>query len=144
MTGQKKANSINAVIVPFHVQIVHKTFSEKQSAEMNRYTILNPADRKEIIMLHLQAIDHNKCETIRAFGLQIDGNFVRVPARQLEPPIVEYHDCKMIKPKNGGWSMNYGCDNMEVLSKTGPFSWAILNTDPGIIEIKLKQFANGV
>lgn len=107
---------------------------------------MDPADRKEMIMHHLQAIGHNKCETIRAFGLKIDENFVRVPARQLEPPTVEYRDRKMIKPKDGEWSMNFGCDEMEVISSPTSFTWTILNTDSNLqkIPVKLKQFAKGV
>lgn len=103
------------------------------------------AHRKELIMHHLQSIGHNKCETIRAFGLSVAENFASVPARQLQPPAMEYRDQKMIKPKNGKWPMNYRADEMEVNS-TSPtnFTWAILCTDQNVMPVKLKQFAKGV
>lgn len=124
---------------------MRKTFSEIQSVEIKRRTVMDPADRKEMIMHHLESIGHNQCETIRAFGLSVDENFMRVPARQIQPPLMEYRDRKMTKPKNGKWSMNFGCDEMEVLS-TSPttFSWTILNTDRNLLDIKLKQFAKMV
>lgn len=97
-------------------------------------------------MHHLKEIDHNQCKTIEAFGLQIDDSLMRVPARQLDPPIVECRDRKTTKPKNGAWEMNFGCDKLEVLSTSTNelFKWNILNTVPDLPEIKLKQFAKGV
>lgn len=131
--------------VIFYSQLVEKKFSERQFEEIKRHTVMDPAKRKELIMHHLQAIGHNNCVTIRAFGLCVDENFAFVPARQLDAPLMEYRDRKMMKPKNGEWQMNYGPDQMEVLS-TSPtsFSWSILNTDPNVLEIKLNQFAKGV
>lgn len=103
------------------------------------------AHRKDMIMHHLQAIGHNKCETIRAFGLSVEENLAIVPARQLQPPLMEYRDRKMIKPKNGEWPMNYRTDEMEVVA-TSPtnITWSILNTDRDLMDVKLKRFASGV
>lgn len=139
----KNAQSISI----FHnfSQLVQKTFSEKQYVEIKSFTNINPANRKEMLMHHLKLIRHNQCDTIRAFGLRVEENFMRVPARQIQPPLMEYRDRKMTKPENGAWTMNYGCDQMEVL-KTSPttFSWSILNTDKNLLGIKLKQFAKAV
>lgn len=113
---------------------------------MKEYTVLDPDNRKDMIMLHLQSIGHNQCEAIRAFGIHVDENFIRVPARQLQPPLVEYRDRKMIKPKDGEWPMNYGPDQMEVISSPTSFKWSILNTDQNLqkIPVKIKQFAKTV
>lgn len=121
-----------------------KKFSEIQSEEMRSLTIMKSADRKEMVMHHVQAIGHNECKTIRAFGLSVDENFAFVPARQLKPPLMEYRDRKMIRPKDGEWPMSYGADEMQVLSSPTNFTWTILNTDSKVIEVKLKQFAKGV
>lgn len=106
---------------------------------------MQPDAHKEMIFSHLQEIKHNQCETIRAFGLRIAETFTRVPARLIQPPLVEYRDCKTVKPKNGEWKMNYGCDELEVLtSATTNLTWTILNMDRSVHDIKLKQFAKGV
>lgn len=106
---------------------------------------MDPETRKGTIMQHLETIAHNHCDTIQAFGLKIDENFKRIPARQLHPPIVVYRDSKSIKPKNGKWPMQFGCDEMQVVSTPtdGPFKWAILNTTD-ILDVKLQVFAKGV
>lgn len=124
---------------------MEKTFSAKQAEEIRGHTVMDPTARKEMIMHHLQAINHNECGTIRAFGLRVDTNFMLAPARQIQPPSMEYADRKTIKPKNGEWAMNYRCDEMEVIS-TSPttFSWTILNTDQNLLAIRLKQFAKMV
>lgn len=114
---------------------------------MKGHTVMDPAARKEMIMHHVQAINHNQCETIRAFGLSVDENLVGISARQLTPPSVEYRDRKMIKPKNGEWGMNHGYDQLEVnQSSPTSFTWTILNMDAKLQEIppRLKQFAKRV
>lgn len=100
--------------------------------------------RKDMIMHHLQAIGHNKCDTIRAFGLSVEENFASVPARQLQTPLMEYRDRKMIQPKNGEWAMSHRADELEVLTSPTEFTWSILCTNPDLMEVKLKQFAKGV
>lgn len=125
---------------------MQKTLGKLQIDEMNAYMNMKPADRKENIMHHLKEIGHNQCATIEAFGLKLDNNLMHTPARQLDAPLVEYRDRKTIKPKNGGWSMKFGVDELQVVSTStnDRFKWTILNTVPDIANIKLKQFAKGV
>lgn len=120
--------------------------TKKQAEERDRYTIMDAEDRKQMIYQHLEMINHNACDSIAAFGLSVAKTFMRVPARQLQPPLLEYRDCKTIQVKCGEeWPMNFRCDEMEVLtSASTSFKWAILNTDPHVLLIKLKQFAKGV
>lgn len=51
-------------------------------------------------------IRHNDSPTIRGFGVNIDSEFVKVPARQLEAPVIEYAENHLEKVKDGVWKID--------------------------------------
>lgn len=72
----------------------------------------------------MNQIRHNQSSTVRGFGLQVDANFAKVPARLLDPPAIQYKNRK-ITPSRGVWRG----ENMEFLMPEAANEWGILNTN---------------
>lgn len=71
----------------------------------------------------INQIKHNESRTIQGFGLEVDKNFIKVDARQLEPPKIQYGN-RTIEPTKGVWRG----ESMEFLIPSEYVQkWGILN-----------------
>lgn len=71
----------------------------------------------------INQIQHNKSRTIQGFGLQVDPNFIKVDARQLEPPKIQYGN-RTIEPMKGVWR---GESMQFLIPSENVQKWGILN-----------------
>lgn len=71
----------------------------------------------------INQIKHNESPTIQGFGLHVDPNFIKVDARQLEPPKIQYGN-RIIEPMKGVWR---GESMQFFLPSENVQKWGILN-----------------
>lgn len=60
--------------------------------------------RKQKIMDILRKISHNNSKCLNQFGLAVANEFTQIPARILDPPLLEYNGNKTAKPQKGVWN----------------------------------------
>lgn len=65
------------------LQVINKKCTENQTRNIIKTAATSTDVRKQKIMALLQKITHNQSPVIRGFGLSIDGDFTKVPARLL-------------------------------------------------------------
>lgn len=75
-------------------------------------------------------VNHNQLPVIKGFGIEVDKKFIKVLARKLDTPTIQYKNAT-IKPKNGYWNPVNMKFLLTEISKTG-VEWGILNADIGI------------
>lgn len=97
--------------------------------------------RKEKIMRLLKQVNHNGSKTIQSFGLKVDNEFIDVPARLLNPPMIEYKNRKTVEPKRGAWAM---AGNQFLESVSGRTKWCIIIADKYMYEEPVMDFAKKV
>lgn len=73
----------------------------------------------------MNKIQHNKSEIIQNFGLELDKNFAKIPARLLDSPLIEYNQNKKVKVINGVWR----AEGFPFLIPESANAWAILNAN---------------
>lgn len=78
-------------------QVINKKCTENQTRNIIKIAATNTDTRKQKIMDLLRKITHNQSPVIRGFGLNIEGEFTKVPVRQLGTTTFEsFHS----KPQN--------------------------------------------
>ena len=87
----------------------------------------------------LNEIRHNNSQTINGFGLGIDANFAKVPARLLNAPDIQYKN-GIQKPSRGVWKG----ERMEFLVPQAATEWSILNTNFRTKPNELNEFVGMV
>lgn len=91
----------------------------------------------------LNQISHNQSPTIKGFGLSLDEKFVKVPARLLDAPKIQYAN-GTVQPQKGVWRG----ENMKFLipmgTNTCKIKWGILNTNFRTSENDINEFASMV
>lgn len=91
----------------------------------------------------INQIHHNQSPTIKGFGLSLDEKFVKVPARLLDAPKIQYAN-GTVQPQKGAWRG----ENMKFLDPMGTntckIKWGILNTNYRTNDIEIKEFASMV
>lgn len=120
-------------------QAINKKCTENQTREIIKHAATNTDIRKKKIMELLQQIRHNQSPTINGFGLQVESDFAKVPARQLEPPMIQYAK-QTIKPAKGVWRG----EGMEFLHPQSAARWGIINTNYRTQQNELNDFARMV
>lgn len=89
----------------------------------------------------LDQIRHNQSATINGFGLRVGTDFVKVPARQLEPPQIQYgQNAAPINPSRGVWNG----ENKKFLIPESARKWGILNTSFRTRQNELSELAESV
>ncbi|KAJ1988401.1 hypothetical protein H4R33_002442 [Dimargaris cristalligena] len=92
---------------------VMRKLDERQTAEMIKFTCVQPQERFNRI--RKQAAELLKFETnpyLKAFGIQVSRDLLRIGARQLPPPVVVYgkNSREMnTRPRDGSWNMREKC-----------------------------------
>lgn len=74
-----------------------------QVSKMIKHSATPTDVRKNKIMELLQYFDHNSNPIVRAFGLNIGTNFIKVHMRLLPSPLVEYYQKKTLCVYRGAW-----------------------------------------
>lgn len=122
------------------LQVINKKCTENQTRNIIRHAATSTDDRKAKIMNLLNQINHNQSPIIKGFGLGIDANFAKVPARQLDAPGIQYAGNKVAKPSRGVWRN----ENMEFLIPEAATEWSILNTNSRTRQNELEDLARMV
>lgn len=111
---------------------------------MIRYTAVSTAERKANIVEQTHSIQYNRSDTLRAFGINVDdSNFLKVQARQLPPPDIQYKNGKA-KPSKGAWRMDFGRTPLTFLQPVDCLKWCVLNTDTYLNGANLDSFVSEV
>jgi len=79
--------------------------TDKQVANMIKFTCTPPDQRKRAIEQKFREAGFNSDPTLRAFGLEVDPNMVETTGRQLPPPKMEYGGGASESPRDGAWNM---------------------------------------
>ncbi|KAF9973718.1 eukaryotic translation initiation factor 2C, 2 [Actinomortierella ambigua] len=85
-----------------------RKLDDRQTSDMLKFMGLNPTDRANRIRKGVQLLNYKGNEYIRAFGMEIDTNMVKVKARILPAPSLRYHESSnqaRIVPKDGIWNL---------------------------------------
>ncbi|XP_031627620.1 protein argonaute-2 [Contarinia nasturtii] len=118
-------------------QMSNKKCTENQTRNLIREAATSTDIRKQKIMQLLQQIQHNQCPTIKGFGINIDTNFTKVPARQLAAPALQYKN-SVINPMKGVWRAE---NETFLISEGKVIEWSILNTNFRTRQNELQEFA---
>nr|XP_019005135.1 uncharacterized protein I203_01979 [Kwoniella mangroviensis CBS 8507]OCF68596.1 hypothetical protein I203_01979 [Kwoniella mangroviensis CBS 8507] len=79
--------------------------SSTQTAEMIKVAAKAPADRRKKIMGWRAKLDYSRLPKIRDWCLEVSPDMVRLQARILDPPKVNYKG-RAVTPINGAWNLN--------------------------------------
>lgn len=111
---------------------------------MIKHTAVSTDQRKKNIEEQVNLINYNGSETLAAFGIRVtDKEFLKVPARQLEPPEIQYSNGSAM-PSKGQWQMNFGNRNMNFLMPATCLKWGVLNTDLYLDPSLVNSFVSAV
>ncbi|CAD7005128.1 unnamed protein product [Ceratitis capitata] len=119
-------------------QAIKRKDGVKQVQRMIKYAATSTGERKFKIMDLLYKFDHNKDPLVRAFGLAVGREFIKVPTRLLSPPAIEYRSNKCVKPQAGSWRGFNFLKTGASPAKTG-YKWAIIYTQSYILKFSLLQ-----
>ncbi|OCF58806.1 hypothetical protein L486_03296 [Kwoniella mangroviensis CBS 10435] len=99
--------------------------SSTQTAEMIKVAAKAPADRRKKIMGWRAKLDYSRLPKIRDWCLEVSPDMMRLQARILDPPKVNYKG-RAVTPINGAWNLN---DNKFVKANKPLSAWSILCFD---------------
>lgn len=123
------------MVFPF--QAINRKCTENQTRALIKVAATSTDVRKNKIMALLDQIKHNQSPIIQGFGLELDTNFAKVPARCLDPPKIQYAGNKLVEVKNGVWRG----EGMPFLIPESANKWAILNANQCTRDDELKDFS---
>lgn len=96
-----------------------------QATKMSEYAAISTNGRKDKIMNLLTHFSHNDNSTIKAFGVQLAPNFVKINDRILQPPQLEYFNGKIVRPSDGAWKLA-SIKFLETSKASQGHKWAII------------------
>jgi eukaryotic translation initiation factor 2C len=82
-----------------------KAMTPVQTSNMIRLAALKPGDRKRNAQSSIATASYNTDETCKSFGMSVNPALVKVSARVLPPPPLEYHGGLVTQASNGAWNM---------------------------------------
>ncbi|RLN51756.1 hypothetical protein BBJ28_00021972 [Nothophytophthora sp. Chile5] len=97
--------------------------TDKQVANMIRFTCTPPDQRKRSIEQKFREAGFNTDPTLQAFGLEVNPRMVEVRGRQLPPPTMEYSRGVRENPRDGAWNMRGKRFNTPAALK----SWTVMS-----------------
>uniref|UniRef100_A0A1B0F9L7 Piwi domain-containing protein n=1 Tax=Glossina morsitans morsitans TaxID=37546 RepID=A0A1B0F9L7_GLOMM len=101
-----------------------------QVKKMTKYAATSTDERKNKIMNLLTHFCHNQNPTIRAFGIQLGSNFIKINFRLLSPPDLEYYGGKTVRPCDGAWQVT-NAKFLESAKVQRGHKWAIIYENKG-------------
>lgn len=119
-----------------------KKLDEIQTAEMIKFTTLNPAARANEIKKGLQLLNYKDCKFLKEFGMKISNEMAVVDARILPAPAICYHPSSKKEatfvPNEGAWNLR----DKKVLQGKTLKSWGVLvwATERDISKPQVKNF----
>lgn len=106
-------------------QALLKKLNEIQTRAMIKYAATGPAVRQKKIYDLLDNLCHNKNDVVQSFGLNVNDSFIKIPARILPAPTLEYAANKTINVRDGVWRP----DNLSFLNPMNCTKFAVINMD---------------
>lgn len=107
-----EVTSKKRVLYPMEVCFMQKgqkypyKLDEKQTANMIKFAVSRPAERKKAIQTGLDMLDWKKDPYLRNYGLEIEPTMLTTEARVLDPPIVQYYGDQTARPGySGRWDL---------------------------------------
>nr|XP_019047161.1 hypothetical protein I302_03768 [Kwoniella bestiolae CBS 10118]OCF26091.1 hypothetical protein I302_03768 [Kwoniella bestiolae CBS 10118] len=106
-TGKEKDKKVFPMelvnLVPFN-GIPFAAVSSNQTAEMIKVAAKPPPERKEQTMNWRRKLNYSQLPKLREWCLEVSPEMMKIPARILEPPQVQYRG-RTITPRNGAWNL---------------------------------------
>lgn len=135
-------SSIKTIYVPAEFctippgQALLKKLNEVQTRAMIKHAATGTAVRKTKIYDLLDSLCHNKNEVVQSFGLNVNDTFIKVPARILTAPTLEYAQNRTINVRDGVWRP----DNLSFLNPMNCTKFAVINMDNKCRESEIQRF----
>uniref|UniRef100_A0A1A9UL17 Piwi domain-containing protein n=1 Tax=Glossina austeni TaxID=7395 RepID=A0A1A9UL17_GLOAU len=117
-------------------QVLHRKDGSMQVAKMTKYAATSTDERKNKIMNLLAHFCHSQNPTIRAFGVQLGSDFIKVNFRLLPPPDLEYCGGKTVLPCDGAWQVT-NAKFLETAKVQRGHKWAIIYENKGRASINV-------
>ncbi|XP_024085954.1 protein argonaute-2-like [Cimex lectularius] len=118
-------------------QVIMKKLNELQTREMVRLAAVSAPARKQKIVSSMRSIKFNSDPCIKEFKLSVAEEFTKVPARILNPPVLDYKGAQA-RVNSGVWRSG------KFLNPKNLEKWAILNTDSYTKDPQLRNFAEAL
>ncbi|KAL9928650.1 LOW QUALITY PROTEIN: protein argonaute-2-like [Glossina fuscipes fuscipes] len=117
-------------------QVLNRKDGSIQVTKMIKYATTSTDERKNKIMNLLAHFCHSQSPTIRAFGIQLGSNFIKIHFRLLSPPDVEYCGGKTVRPCEGAWQVT-NAKFLETVNAQPGHKWAIIYENKGRASINM-------
>ncbi|XP_051175773.1 protein argonaute-2-like isoform X2 [Leptopilina boulardi] len=114
-------------------QATNKKMNEQQTSNMIRHAATGTDIRRQKIMDSFNKIRHNQNPCLNEFGLSISGEFEKVKARVLDPPVLTYN--RDVHVSRGVWRASNFLDPKSLLDN----EWTILCLDNRTREDSLRN-----
>lgn len=105
-------------------QRLAKAMTPEQTSNMIRCAATKPDIRRKGAISAIERVKHNADPTCKAFGIQIDSQMMRVPARVLPAPMINYWNNQPVEPRFGAWNARH---NMKLFKPAPCKLWTVLN-----------------
>ncbi|KAF5303929.1 hypothetical protein FQA39_LY01714 [Lamprigera yunnana] len=83
-------------------QVTNRKMTPIQTANLIKIAATSTDVRKKNIMEFVSRANHNNDMCAREFGISVNPEFTKVPARVLDPPVLKYSN-NTVKPSRGVW-----------------------------------------
>ncbi|KAL9923092.1 protein argonaute-2-like isoform 2-T3 [Glossina fuscipes fuscipes] len=117
-------------------QVLNRKDGSMQVTKMIKYAATSTDERKNKIMNLLAHFCHSQSPTIRAFGVQLGSNFIKIHFRLLSPPDLEYCGGKTVRPCEGAWQVT-NAKFLETVNAQPGHKWAIIYENKGRASINV-------
>lgn len=123
--------AIKNIDVPIEVLVVcakqprKKAMTPQQTSQMIRAAALKPDDRQKSAQKSIEKASYNSDATCKAFGLSVQPQMVKIKARILDVPRLEYRGNKIMQPSNGSWNIA----KHKLYFGVSLFHWIVVQTD---------------
>ncbi|KAK8847413.1 hypothetical protein IAR55_005271 [Kwoniella newhampshirensis] len=105
MYGEGKVVPIEFVMLRDFNAIPFGSITPDQTAEMIKVAAKPPPQRQAEIMGWRRTIDYSALPKLKAWGVSVEAQMMRIPARVLTPPSVSYSGGKQLRVNNGAWNV---------------------------------------
>ncbi|KAI0558492.1 Protein argonaute 3 [Gracilaria domingensis] len=116
-------------------QRVEGLLSQDETITIVRAACTKPCIRRNNAIRKIQQLKHHQHPTCRDFGVRVHSDLVKLKARVLPPPSIQYRQGITV-PNNGEWRAKNG-----VMNPSNVLSWAVCSMVQ-IGEVEIEQFIN--
>ncbi|CAJ0909392.1 5960_t:CDS:10 [Entrophospora sp. SA101] len=131
----------NDVFLPMENQRFLRKLNDKQTADMIKFTCLQPHVRANKILNGITLLNYRDNEYLRQFGLRVNGEMEVIPARILPTPTVQYHASSResnFQPRDGVWNLR---DKKVATGSTlGSWSVVVFSSERDLPLLSIKAF----